>query len=81
MENLFKIPGKKSVEKRPLDKLLSEDLGFFPFLTNQIILPETECVKCTLKIQNPIELVCFLKMNLNPVVADVEETSNDCDFN
>ena len=27
MENLFKLPGKRGVEKRPLDKLLSEDLG------------------------------------------------------
>jgi len=26
-ENLFQLPGKKDVEKRPLENLLSEDLG------------------------------------------------------
>jgi len=26
-ENLFQLPGKKDIEKRPLEKLLSEDLG------------------------------------------------------
>jgi len=26
-ENLLQLPGKKGVEKRPLEKLLSEDLG------------------------------------------------------
>ena len=36
------------------------------------------CAKCALKIWNVIELACFLKANLNPVVADVEATSDDC---
>ena len=36
------------------------------------------CAKCALKIWNAVELARFLKANLNPVVADVEATSDDC---
>ena len=37
------------------------------------------CAKCELKIWNAVELVRFLKAKLNPVVADVEATSDDCE--
>ena len=74
MENLF--PGKKGVKKQPLDKLLLEDLGL-P-VSNNSNYPSRVCVKCALKIQNAIELIHFLKTNLNSIIADVEETFNDC---
>ena len=32
------------------------------------------CAKCALKIWNDVELPCFLKATLNPVIADVEAT-------
>ena len=32
-----------------------------------------------LKIWNAVELVCFLKAKLNPVIADVKATSDDCE--
>ena len=35
-ENLYKLPGKKVVEKRPLDKLLSEDLGLHLFQQSEL---------------------------------------------
>lgn len=71
MENLFKL-AKKGVEKQPLDKLLSGDLG--PFLNNSNYFSRV-CANCALKIWNTFDLVRFLNMNLNPVIADVEETS------
>ena len=36
-------------------------------------------MKCALKIWNAVELGRFLKANLNPVVANVEATSNECE--
>jgi len=30
-ENLLQLPGKKGIEKRPVEKLLSEDLGVHLF--------------------------------------------------
>jgi len=62
-ENLFKLPGKKGVEKRPLDKLLSEDLGLS--VSNNPNYSSRVCAKCALKIRNAVELVRFLKANLN----------------
>ena len=76
-ENLFKLPGKKGVEKRPLDKLLSEDLGLH--VSNNPNYSLRVCAKCALKIRNAAELVRFLKAKLNPVVANVEETSVECE--
>ena len=35
--------------------------------------------KCALKIWNAVELARFLKVNLKPVVADIEATSDDCE--
>lgn len=75
-ENLYKLPGKKGVEKRPLDKLLSEDLGLH--LSNNPNYSSRVCAKCALKIRNAVELVRFLKANLNHVVANVKETSVEC---
>ena len=75
-ENLFKIPGKKGVEKRPLEKLLSEDLGLSVVSTPQY--SSRVCSKCALKIRNAVGLFRFLKENLNPqqpvavAVAEVE---------
>ena len=37
------------------------------------------CAKHALKIWNAVELALFLKANLNPVVADVKATSDDCE--
>ena len=37
------------------------------------------CAKCALKTWNTIELARFLKANLNPIVADVEATFDDCE--
>ena len=34
-------------------------------------------MKCALKIWNAVELACFLKADLNSVVADVEAISSD----
>ena len=76
-ENLYKLPGKKGVEKRPLDKLLSEDLGLH--LSNNPNYSSRVCAKCALKIRNAVELVRFLKANLNHVVANVKETSVECE--
>ena len=75
-ENLFKIPGKKGVEKRPLHELLSEDLGLH--LCSNPNYSSRVCAKCALKIRNAVELVRFLKANLNPV-ANIEETSVECE--
>ena len=76
-EYLYKLPGKKGVEKRPLDKLLSEDLGLH--LSNNPNYSSRVCAKCALKIRNAVELVRFLKANLNHVVANVKETSVQCE--
>ena len=76
-ENLFKLPGKKGVEKRPLDKLLSEDLGLH--LSSNPNYSSRVCAKCALKIRNAVELVRFLKAKLNPVVANVEDPSVECE--
>ena len=78
-DNLFtcKLPGKKGVEKRPLDKLLSEYLGLH--LSNNQNYSSRVCARCALKIRNAVELVRFLKAKLNPVVANVEETSVECE--
>ena len=73
-ENLYKLPGKKGVEKRPLDKLLSEDLGLH--LSNNPNYSSRVCAKCALKIRNAVKLVRFLKANLNHVVANVKETGS-----
>lgn len=73
-ENLFKIPGKKGVEKRPLHELLSEDLGLH--LSSNPNYSSRVCAKCALKIRNAVELVRFLKANLNPV-ANIGETNNN----
>lgn len=75
-ENLFKIPGKKGVEKRPLHELLSEDLGLH--LSSNPNYSSRVCAKCALKIRNAVELVRFLKANLNPV-ANIGETSVECE--
>ena len=75
MENLFILPEKKGVKKQPLDKLLLEDLGL-P-VSNNSNYRSRVCVKCALKTQNAIELIHFLKRNVNSIVADIEETSND----
>lgn len=75
MENLFKL-SKKGVEKQPLDKLLSEDVGL-PILNNSNYFSRV-CANCALKIRNTFELVRLLKMNLNLIIADVEETSDGC---
>ena len=75
MENLFKL-SMKGVEKQPLDKLLSGDLGP-PILNNSNYFSRV-CANCALKIWNTFDLVLFLNMNLNPVIADVEETSDGC---
>ena len=75
-ENLLKIPGNKGVEKRPLHKLLSEDLGLYRSSNRNY--SSRVCVKCALKIRNAVELVRFLKANLNPIV-NIEETSVKCE--
>ena len=72
-ESLFKLHGKKGVEKRPLDKLLSEDLGLH--VSNNPNYSSRVCAKCALKIRNASELARFLKAELNLVVTNVEETS------
>ena len=64
-------------EFKTLDKLLSEDLRLLNSLPIQVIPPES--ARCALKIWNAVELARFLKANLNPVVADVEATSDDCE--
>ena len=76
MENLFILPEKKGVKKQPLDKLLLEDLGL-P-VSNNSNYHSRVCVKCALKTRNAIELIHFLKTNVNSIVADIEETSNEC---
>ena len=76
MENLFILPEKKGVKKEPLDKLLLEDLGL-P-VSNNSNYRSRVCVKCALKTRNAIELIHFLKTNVNSIVADIEETSNEC---
>ena len=54
-ENLFKLPRRIGVEKRPLDKLLSEDLGLH-FSNNPNYSSK--------KTRNTVELVRFWKANL-----------------
>ena len=77
-ENLFNTPSKKGVEKRALDKLIHEDLGVTVIKT-----PEYSCrvcSKCALKIWNDVELLCFVKENINPrqpiAIAAQEEDLN-----
>ena len=54
-ENVFKLPRRIGVEKRPLDKLLSEDLGLH-FSNNPNYSSK--------KTRNTAELVRFWKANL-----------------
>ena len=56
-ENIFKLPGKKGVEKRPLDKLLSQDLGLH--VSNNPNYSSRVCAKCALKIRNAAELSVY----------------------
>ena len=77
-ENLFNTPGKKGVEKKALDKLIHEHLGVTVIKT-----PEYSCrvcSKCALKIRNDVELLCFVKENINPrqpiAIAAQEEDLN-----
>ena len=58
-----------------MDILLSDDLGL-P-VSNNPNYSSRVCTKCTLKIQNAIEPVRFMKADLS--LADVEETSEDCE--
>ena len=77
-ENLFNTPGKKGVEKRALDKLIHKDLGVTIIKTPEYWC--RVCSKCTLKIRNDIELLCFVKENINPwqpiAIAAQEEDLN-----
>ena len=43
------------------------------------VLKHPTPILLALKIWNAVELSRFLKANLNPVVADVEATSDDCE--
>ena len=73
-ENLFKLPGRKGVEKWPLDKLISEDLGLSVVNTDEC--SPRVCAKCALKIRNAAELFRFVKENLNPPPVAIEEADD-----
>jgi len=67
------FPGRKVLRNGLWTELLSEDLGL-PVSNNRNYSSRV-CVKCVLKIRNTVELILFLKAKLNPVVTNVEETS------
>ena len=66
-------------EFNTLDKLLSRRSGSSYPVSNNPSYSTRVCAKCALKIWNVVEPPCFLKANLNSVLADVEATSDDCD--
>ena len=74
-ENLFKIPSRKGVEKRPLDQLISEDLGLSDIKTPEY--SSRVSAKCALKIRNAVELFRFVKDNLNPQPVPDEENMDE----
>ena len=73
------LKDKKSTEFNTLDKLLSRRSGSSDPVSNNPSYSTRVCAKCVLKIWTVVERPCFLKANLNPVVADVEATSDDCE--
>jgi len=72
----LKIPGKKGVKKRLLDKLWPEDLGLH--LSSNPNYSSRVCGKCALKIRNAVELVRSLKVTFNPL-ANIVKTSVECE--
>lgn len=76
---IFLIPlTRKVLKKKALDKLIHEHLGVTVIKT-----PEYSCrvcSKCALKIWNDVELLCFVKENINPrqpiAIAAQEEDLN-----
>ena len=66
-------------EFNTLDKLLSRRSGSSYPVSNNPSYSTRVCAKCALKLWNVVEPPCFLKANLNSVLADVEATSDDCD--
>ena len=66
-------------EFNTLDKLLSRRSGSSDPVSNNPSYSTRVCAKCALKIWNVVEPPCFLKANLNSVLADVEATSDDCE--
>ena len=70
---------KKSTEFNTLGKLLSRRYGSSDPVSYNPSYSTRVCAKCALKIWNVIEVPCFLKANLNPIVANVEATSGDCE--
>ena len=73
------LKDKMLTEFNTLDKLLSRRSGSSYPVSNNPSYSTRVCAKCALKIWNVVEPPCFLKANLNSVLADVEATSDDCD--
>ena len=70
------LKDKKVPEFNTLDNFY---LKFSDYVSNEPCYSSRVCAKCALKIWNAVELPRFLKANLNPVVADVEAISDECE--
>ena len=67
------LKDKMLTEFNTLDKLLSRRSGSSYPVSNNPSYSTRVCPKCALKIWNVVEPPCFLKANLNSVLAHVKQ--------